>query len=381
MGDNYKDLEELARSTTEDYYALLAVPFDAEESVIKRAYRKASIRYHPDKNPDNKDAADRFIALGWARDILIDPKLKGEYDRARTRRREKAFQDELLSGNRRKMKEELERRERESADFGASLKRKRAADLSEAERREQEIQRLAEDGKRRRKEAQDRKDQARREEEAAVAAAAEPVQSPEKRASRPGESAELDRTVKIRFHREGETATWDKDAVRRIFEKYGKIDSIIMGKDKKLKLEGEKHRKLVAMVFVVYGRLDHAHAAVCDAKADYPALELVAWANGEPDLSSVTKSNGASTTTEKPSSTPSTPATPAAKSFKASFGSSLGAGNSATPSLGTPKFSFSPKTPSLEEVTMMRLKNAEKKRLEEEIRRKEAAEAAQDTAV
>ncbi|KAF3037233.1 hypothetical protein E8E12_005700 [Didymella heteroderae] len=377
MGDNYKDLEELARSTTEDYYELLAVPFDAEESVVKRAYRKASIRYHPDKNPDNKDAADRFIALGWARDILIDPKLKGEYDRARTRRREKAFQDELLSGNRRKMKEELERRERESADFGASLKRKRAADLSEAEKREQEIQRLAEDGKRRRKEAQDRKDRARQDEEAAVAAATEPVKSPEPKAPRPGESAELDRTVKIRFHREGETATWDKDAVRSMFEKYGKIDSIIMGKDKKLKLEGEKHRKLVAMVFVVYGRLDHAHAAVSDAKADYPALELVAWANGEPDLSSVTNGNGASTTAAKYSATPAAPATPAAKSFRASFGSSLGAGNGATP-LGTPKFSFSPKTPSLEEVTMMRLKNAEKKRLEDQIRKKEAAEAAQE---
>lgn len=368
MGDNYKDLEELARSTTEDYYELLSVPFDAEESVIKRAYRKASIRYHPDKNPDNKDAADRFIALGWARDILIDPKLKGEYDRARTRRREKAFQDELLSGNRRKMKEELERRERESADFGATLKRKRAADLSEAERREQEIQRLAEDGKRRRKEAQDRKEQARKDEEAAAAAAAEPVKSPEPRAPRPGESAELDRTVKIRFHREGEMATWDKDTVRRMFEKYGKIDSIIMGKDKKLKLEGEKHRKLVAMVFVVYGRLDHAHAAVSDAKDDYPALELVAWANGEPDLSSVSKSNGASISTTNSSVTPSAPATPAAKSFKASFGASQ----------GTPKFSFSPRTPSLEEVTMMKLKNAEKKRLEEEIRKKEAAEAAQE---
>ncbi|KAH6642101.1 hypothetical protein C7974DRAFT_95261 [Boeremia exigua] len=372
MGDN-KDLEELARSTTEDYYELLAVPFDAEESVIKRAYRKASIRYHPDKNPDNKDAADRFIALGWARDILIDPKLKGEYDRARSRRREKVFQDELLSGNRRKMKEELERRERESADFGASLKRKRAADMSEAEKREQEIQRLAEDGKRRRKEAQDRKDKARQDEQAA----AEPVKSPVMQPSRPGDSAELDRTVKIRFHREGDTAAWDRDTLRSMFDKYGKIDSIIMGKDKKLKLEGEKHRKLVAMVFVVYGRLDHAHAAVSDAKADHPALDSVAWANGEPDLSSTRNGASASTSASTPpfaAPAPSTPTTPApAKSFRASVGSNLGA----TP-LGTPKFSFSPKTPSLEEVTMMRLKNAEKKRLEEQIRRSEAAEAAKE---
>jgi DnaJ family protein C protein 17 len=377
MGDNYKDLEELARSTTDDFYELLGVPFDVEEAALKRAYRKASIRVHPDKNPDNKDAANLFIALGWARDILQDEKLKGEYDRARARRREKVFQDELLSGNRRKMKEELERRERESADFGASLKRKRAADMSEAEKREQEIQRLAEDGKRRRMELQARREQARKEQEGA---AAEPVKSPELRAPRPGESAELDRTIKVRFHREGDMATWDKDTIRRMFDKYGKVDSIIMGKDKKLKLEGERHRKLVATVFIVYGRLDHAHTAILDAKSDYPSLDSVAWQNGEPDLSSWTQhtkngpqkpNNGTADNTHTPAA-PSTPA-PAPKSFKASFGSSLGTG--ATP-LGTPKFSFSPKTPSLEEVTMMRLKNAEKKRLEDQIRKREAAEAA-----
>jgi DnaJ family protein C protein 17 len=376
MGDNYKDLEELARSTTDDFYELLGVPFDVEEAALKRAYRKASIRVHPDKNPDNKDAANLFIALGWARDILQDEKLKREYDRARTRRREKAFQDELLSGNRRKMKEELERRERESADLGASLKRKRAADMNEAEKREQEIQRLAEDGKRRRMEMQARRDQARKEQDAATA---EPVKSPEPQAPKPGGSAELDRTIKVRFHREGDMATWDKDTIRRMFDKYGKVDSIIMGKDKKLKLEGEKHRKLVATVFIVYGRLDHAHVAVSDAKSDHPSLDSVAWQNGEPDLSSwshATKSapkqpNGTGKTTTP--AAPSTPA-PAAKSFRASFGSSLGSG---TTPMGTPKFSFSPKTPSLEEVTMMRLKNAEKKRLEEQIRKREAAEAAQ----
>jgi DnaJ family protein C protein 17 len=377
MGDNYKDLEELARSTTDDFYELLGVPFDVEEAALKRAYRKASIRVHPDKNPDNKDAANLFIALGWARDILQDEKLKGEYDRARTRRREKAFQDELLSGNRRKMKEELERRERQSADFGASLKRKRAADMSEAEKREQEIQRLAEDGKRRRMELQARREQARKEQEGA---AAELVKSPEPRAPRPGESAELDRTIKVRFHREGDMATWDKDTIRRMFDKYGKVDSIIMGKDKKLKLEGERHRKLVATVFIVYGRLDHAHAAVSDAKSDHPSLDSVAWQNGEPDLPSWTQhTKGApqkpNNSTAEKTPTPAAPSTPAPapKSFRASFGSSLGTG--ATP-LGTPKFSFSPKTPSLEEVTMMRLKNAEKKRLEDQIRKREAAEAA-----
>ena len=397
-----KDLVELATSTTEDLYALLGIAADAPEAAIKKAYRKASILYHPDKNPDNNDAADRFIYLGWARDILLSPELKGEYDRARARRREKALQDELLDGRRRKMKEDLERREREGREWMSGLKRKRQEEMSEAEKREEAIRRLAEDGKRRRKEAQERMEKRRKQEDEAsfidAEEAAVPVHLP-----RPGDSAEIDRTVKARFQREGETLTWDKDTIARLFSKYGKIDSVILGRDKKIRLSGEKHRKLVAIVFVIYTRIDHAHAAVLDAKADVPLLESVAWANGEPDLSSSTipplSSSSSTTTRTRTSSTtksptkpptkplfstaPSTPfCTPLStpnKTVQASFGPGLGGGGvkggfgSATTPLGTPKFSFSPKTPSLEEVTMMRLKQAEKKRLEQQIRRREAA--------
>lgn len=362
MGDVNKDLEDIAKNATEDFYELLGVAFDADEATIKKQYRKTSIRYHPDKNPDNKDAADRFIYLGWARDILLDAKLKGEYDRARTRRREKVLQDELLDGKRRKMKEDLEMRERKGKDFAQSLKRKRAEDMSEAERRAQEIHRLAEDGRRRRQEAQERLTKKRKEEDEASFVDLEP--EPEPQASRPGDTSEIDRTVKIRFSREGATLDWDKEKITSMFSKYGKIDSVVMGKDKKIRQSGEKHRKVTAMVFVIYHRLDHAHSAVSDGKADYPALDSVSWANGEPEIKSPMNAN--------PPSAPSTPLSTPNKSFRASFGPGIGKG---TP-LGTPKFSFSPKTPSLQEVTMIRLKEAEKKRLEEQIRKQEAAEEA-----
>lgn len=365
MSDTNKDLEDLAKAATEDFYELLGVTFDSNEAAIKKAYRKASIKYHPDKNPDNKDAADRFIYLGWARDILIDEKLKGEYDRARARRREKVLQDELLDGRRRKMKDDLERREREGKDFASNLKRKRAEDMSEAERKHHEIQRLAEDGKRRRKEAQERMEKKRKEEDEASFMDFE--KSPEPQAVRPGESAALDRTVKVRFQREGDTSAWDKDTLSKMFSKYGKVDSIVLGKDKKIRPSGSKHRRITAIVFIVYTRVDHAHAAVLDGNTDYPSLESVSWANGEPDIKSPIE-------TEAPTA-PSTPLATPKKSFRSSFGPGMGKQFGGTP-IGTPKFSFSPKTPSLEEVTMMRLKQAEKKRLEEQIRRQDAAEEA-----
>jgi DnaJ family protein C protein 17 len=352
MTDTNKDLEEIAKNTTDDFYDLLGVAFDAEEAAIKKAYRKTSIRYHPDKNPDNKDAADRFIYLGWARDILIDAKLKGEYDRARSRRREKVLQDDLLDSKRRKMKDDLERRERAGRDFAQSLKRKRAEDMSEAER-------IAEDGRRRVREAQERLEKKRKEEaEVELNPRPEGIHAPQ-----PGDTAEIDRTVKVRFQREGETLDWDKEKITTMFAKYGRIDSVVMGKDKKTRPSGEKHRKVTAVAFIIYGRLDHAHKAVSNGKADYPALESTSWASGEPIVKSPTHNQTAPST---PVSTP--------KTFRASFGPGIGNG---TP-LGTPKFSFSPKTPSLQESTMIRLQQAEKKRLEDQIRKEEALQAQEE---
>ncbi|KAK1913219.1 hypothetical protein P3342_005155 [Pyrenophora teres f. teres] len=198
MADINKDLQDLAKSTTEDFYELLGVPFDANEAAIKKAYRKASIRYHPDKNPDNKDAADRFIYLGWARDILVDETLKGEYDRARTRRREKALHDDLLDSRHRKMKEDLERREYEAKGplhHIQSLKRKRPEDLTEAERREIElpdlVKRLAADGKRRRLELGERMAKERRELYEKASSIATP--------KTPEPVTELSRTIKLAF--------------------------------------------------------------------------------------------------------------------------------------------------------------------------------------
>lgn len=364
MGDSDKHLESMAKNAPDDFYELLGVAFDASESAITKAYRKASIKYHPDKNPDNKEAADRFIYLGWARDILIDPKLKGEYDRARTRRREKALQDELLDGRRRDMIRNLEKQEAAGTDPSQTMKRKRPDEYNEAEQKEALVQRLAADSKRRRTELQERREKERRQqEEVEEAAAAAPPPQP----SQPGAASDLDRSIKIRFQRDGPTQDWDKDTLQNMFAKYGKIDSIVMGKEKKIRPSGlDKHRKIFATVFIVYTRLHAAHAAVSDAKSDYSLLENVAWVNGEPD------------TNLKSPPAPSTPVSTPRKDFRASFGASgLGksvGGGGGTP--GAPKFSFSPKTPNLHEVTMIRLREAEKKRLEEQIRKREAAEEA-----
>jgi molecular chaperone DnaJ len=64
-----------------DYYDILEVPRDADESTIKKSYRKIAMKYHPDRNPDNKTAEEKFKEAAEAYEVLSDPDKRAKYDR------------------------------------------------------------------------------------------------------------------------------------------------------------------------------------------------------------------------------------------------------------------------------------------------------------
>lgn len=64
-----------------DYYEVLGVAKDADERAIKKAYRKTAMKYHPDQNPDNKEAEEKFKEAAEAYEILSDPQKRARYDR------------------------------------------------------------------------------------------------------------------------------------------------------------------------------------------------------------------------------------------------------------------------------------------------------------
>lgn len=63
-----------------DYYKILGVDKSASPDEIKKSYRKLAMKYHPDKNPDDKESEEKFKECAEAFEVLSDPESKGKYD-------------------------------------------------------------------------------------------------------------------------------------------------------------------------------------------------------------------------------------------------------------------------------------------------------------
>ena len=71
----------MATKNKRDYYEILSVSREASEDEIKRSYRKLAVKFHPDKNPGDAGAEERFKELGEAYDVLMDADKRAAYDR------------------------------------------------------------------------------------------------------------------------------------------------------------------------------------------------------------------------------------------------------------------------------------------------------------
>lgn len=107
---------------------------------ISSAYRKAALKHHPDKNRSDPSAADTFSAIFLAYETLQSPEKRAKYDAAIRAARLQNQRFQQLDKNRRRMKMDLDRREREA--MGDVRKGKRNIDAETLKRMKQEIDRL-----------------------------------------------------------------------------------------------------------------------------------------------------------------------------------------------------------------------------------------------
>ena len=67
-------------STKKDYYELLGVNRNASEDEVKKAYRKLALQHHPDRNPGDKQAEEKFKEVSEAYQVLSDAQKRSQYD-------------------------------------------------------------------------------------------------------------------------------------------------------------------------------------------------------------------------------------------------------------------------------------------------------------
>jgi len=68
-------------TTKRDFYEVLGVARDSEPDDVKRAYRQMALKFHPDRNPGDKDAEKKFKEAAEAYEVLSDPEKRQRYDR------------------------------------------------------------------------------------------------------------------------------------------------------------------------------------------------------------------------------------------------------------------------------------------------------------
>ena len=82
-----------------DYYKILGIDKKASQNEIKKAYRKLAIKYHPDKNPGNKESEARFKSINEANEVLSDPEKRSKYDQLGEDWNRTRFQGTYSGGN------------------------------------------------------------------------------------------------------------------------------------------------------------------------------------------------------------------------------------------------------------------------------------------
>ncbi|KAJ3176198.1 DnaJ (Hsp40), sub C, member 17 [Geranomyces variabilis] len=246
-------------SLDEDYYGLLGLPFESSVQEINKAYRKLTLKFHPDKvGPDNKIAAHMFQLIKLASETLSDPESRAAYDALYKARISQKRKLEAMDAGLRKARTDLEARE-------MSAKRAKDKDTDTflaAVQRRNEIDRLRENGLRKAQAAEEQRRQM------AAAKVDEAVNEAWKarRAQVEEAASVMDCTIRVKW--KPKLAAWTAPTIEAAFARYGKVDKVIINSKGK------------PSAMVIFESVFDAAAAMDDHLAQDFRNLLLSWAGG-----------------------------------------------------------------------------------------------------
>lgn len=254
---------------TPDYYSLLSVSASATESEIRRAYRKTSLLYHPDKVKPTPETLDKFQLLQTALNVLTDADEKGKYDQKREAGLRRKAEEERLESRRRDLVRDLEGREAAVNGNGVGVGITGGVKRNWSQR-ELDINRIKEENRRRREVVVEKKvEEAKERERKEVEEAKVQEQADE------GSTEAMERSVKVRWLKEGEGLEIDAEAIEDSFSA-GEVESVVLLKEKKRRIEGRDRRVVMGTAVVVF--TTRAIAARIVTKGPWEGIESVEWA-------------------------------------------------------------------------------------------------------
>lgn len=207
-----------------DLYGLLGVDIDADEKQIRKAYRKTALTCHPDKNPDNPKAAELFHKLSEALEVLTDESARAAYNRVLNAKKAAAIRHQQLDSKRKKLIEDLNRREQEANSATARRQTYSTETKSPEEQLAEEIKRLRKEGSRLLVEEQELMQKQLREERMKATNGA------------PSEWDSSQHRIKIKWKAEKHDADnggYSEPILRRFLQKYGEIVALVVSLKKR----------------------------------------------------------------------------------------------------------------------------------------------------
>ncbi|KIM46886.1 hypothetical protein M413DRAFT_16481 [Hebeloma cylindrosporum] len=356
-------------------YELLDVKTEATEQEIRTAYRQRSLKIHPDKNRDNPDAARIFHELNQAYELLLDPLRRLALDAKSRVKQARAERFKSYDKKRKNLVEELEERER-------AFKKARADKQKEEVETWRETERIKEQGKlmREKKEKELQQMMKAKQDEKEVAKEREDEEAPP--AMDP-----LDTTIRLKYPLKAYPNLTTPAAISDFLSRFGATDeaSIVLSLSLKNKAPSKADKPpKTGSALVPFKQIGHAFAAVCASgrkELDMDRMK-VTWVNGkEPAILGWLRKMGKLGAQKQPVS-PS----PMDPGIKAELPQNQTRDSSSAPfssfpssfpeTFQTPEAPPNPAAAGIdyESLTLMRMRQAERERLEREILEQEAGE-------